>query len=182
MIADSYKRWRHGRGFGVHSPFAYRFVNDIVRTRRGYGYYAGPELEYLLKGRPRRDRQFWRMVFRIGARLNLKSLYLPHDAPALPAEVLKKAMPRLHTLRRLPHLLPGGLLIIADATQMAEELAVTLKRPDTCLIIRKLKSNPAALANAIAEMTGGWTFEAPDTAILVSSNETGLNRLTINLP
>lgn len=35
-----YKRWRHTRGFGVHSPFAYRLVTEVVRPPRGYAYYA----------------------------------------------------------------------------------------------------------------------------------------------
>ncbi len=35
-----YKRWRHGRGFGVHSPFAYHFVTEVLRLPRIYGYYA----------------------------------------------------------------------------------------------------------------------------------------------
>lgn len=34
----AYSRWRHGHGFGIHSPFAYRFVTEVLR--QGYGYYA----------------------------------------------------------------------------------------------------------------------------------------------
>lgn len=30
---------RHHRGFGVHSPYAYRFVTDVIKTG-DYGYYA----------------------------------------------------------------------------------------------------------------------------------------------
>lgn len=35
----SYLRWRHSKGYGVHSPYAYRFVKDVV-SPGGYGYYA----------------------------------------------------------------------------------------------------------------------------------------------
>lgn len=34
-----YLRWRHSRGYGVHSPFAYRFVTDVLQPGN-YGYYA----------------------------------------------------------------------------------------------------------------------------------------------
>ncbi len=35
-----YKRWRHGRGFGVHSPLAYALVSEVLRKQRGYAYQA----------------------------------------------------------------------------------------------------------------------------------------------
>lgn len=39
-LIDSYKCWRHGHGFGVHSPFAYRMVREVLRPGRVYAYYA----------------------------------------------------------------------------------------------------------------------------------------------
>lgn len=44
---DSYLRWRHSKGFGVHSPFAYRFITDVVKPGK-YGYYAYHNLDRLL--------------------------------------------------------------------------------------------------------------------------------------
>ena len=37
-------RRRHSRGFGIHSPYAYRFVTDVVRPRI-YGYYAYDDID-----------------------------------------------------------------------------------------------------------------------------------------
>lgn len=39
-LFELYRRWRHTRGFGVHSPFAYRLVTEGVRPSRGYIYHA----------------------------------------------------------------------------------------------------------------------------------------------
>lgn len=36
-------RWWRTRGFGIHSPFAFGFVNEIARER--YGYYAYPAID-----------------------------------------------------------------------------------------------------------------------------------------
>lgn len=45
-----YIRWRHSKGFGMHSHFAYRFVTDVLKPGI-YGYYA-----YLVK-----SAIFWRL-------------------------------------------------------------------------------------------------------------------------
>ena len=31
-----FQRLRHGRGFGVHSPWAYRFIREVLRERLPY--------------------------------------------------------------------------------------------------------------------------------------------------
>lgn len=41
-----YKRWRHGHGYGVHSPYAYRMVREVLRPPRGYAYYAAAQLPH----------------------------------------------------------------------------------------------------------------------------------------
>lgn len=41
----SYRRWRHTRGFGVHSPFAFKLVSDILRLPARYGYYGYTDIE-----------------------------------------------------------------------------------------------------------------------------------------
>lgn len=35
-LIKAYKRWRHGHGFGVHSPFAYDFITLTLRERLPY--------------------------------------------------------------------------------------------------------------------------------------------------
>lgn len=54
-LAASLRRVRHGRGFGIHSPFAYRFVTEVLRLPDDYGYYA-----YLYIARQR-----MRVLFRV---------------------------------------------------------------------------------------------------------------------
>ncbi|MBD5242755.1 MAG: hypothetical protein HDS60_01555 [Barnesiella sp.] len=39
-ISRPLSRMRCRRGFGVHSPFAFRFINDIINEQRRYGYAA----------------------------------------------------------------------------------------------------------------------------------------------
>ena len=36
----AFKRYRHGKGFGIHSPFAFSFVLKVLRERLPYYSYA----------------------------------------------------------------------------------------------------------------------------------------------
>ena len=44
-----YLRWRHSKGYGVHSPYAYRFITEVLHPGK-YGYYAYNQLESLSRG------------------------------------------------------------------------------------------------------------------------------------
>ena len=78
-------RWRHGRGFGVHSPFAYRFITEVLR--QPYGYYAYREL---------RGDDHSRLVFRIVLALRPASVALV-DCPQYKRAV-KAAAPKAATV------------------------------------------------------------------------------------
>lgn len=38
-------RWRHRHGHGVHSPFAYQLIREVITPGRKYRYYAEEETE-----------------------------------------------------------------------------------------------------------------------------------------
>ena len=40
-----YSRLRHARGFGIHSPSAYRLIREVLRPSSRYAYYAYPQLK-----------------------------------------------------------------------------------------------------------------------------------------
>lgn len=39
-------RWRHTRGYGVHSPLAFRIVKECVRPDSRYGFYSDAYLDF----------------------------------------------------------------------------------------------------------------------------------------
>lgn len=47
-IIMAYRRWRHTKGYGVHSPYAYRLVKLALHPARGYGYYGYDAIEETL--------------------------------------------------------------------------------------------------------------------------------------
>lgn len=39
LMINWYRNWRHTRGYGVHSPYAYMLATEVLRLPRGYSYY-----------------------------------------------------------------------------------------------------------------------------------------------
>ncbi|MDE6396886.1 MAG: hypothetical protein K2K84_06420 [Muribaculaceae bacterium] len=64
----SLSTWRHGRGFGIHSPLAYDLLTVTLREPRRTGYYAYRDLNGL--GGDGRKRRLARIVFRLVSRFS----------------------------------------------------------------------------------------------------------------
>lgn len=93
MIPKSYLRWRHSKGFGVHSPYAYKFVTDVLRPGP-YGYYSYRKVEELLTGTERDNRKFIgliRFTIRLMVFLNGKRIVATPAASRL-AEIVAKSL------------------------------------------------------------------------------------------
>lgn len=80
----SIKRWWRGHGFGVHSPFAFRFITEVLRCDSGYAYYAYDELKRQWMSAPSGERMSWRRmaaIYRVGVRFAPAPVALRGDDP-----------------------------------------------------------------------------------------------------
>ncbi|MDE6028435.1 MAG: hypothetical protein K2G23_10215 [Muribaculaceae bacterium] len=78
-LGRRYRSLRHTYGFGVHSPFAFRMVKDVVRPGRGYAWYGYEDIEAAVnsgKVSLKMEKQA-KMFHRLLAFLNPSSLFLP---------------------------------------------------------------------------------------------------------
>lgn len=75
-----YRRWRHSRGFGVHSPFAYHFITEVLRQPLPYYSYTH------IGGRTERT------IFRIAAFLRPDTVAVA--APRQVRDAVALAVPR----------------------------------------------------------------------------------------
>lgn len=72
-------RFRHRKGYGVHSPFAFRFITDVIYECLPY--YAYKELDKELPFSKRfRQRKGLHLLLRLANHLQPKTIVLPKDA------------------------------------------------------------------------------------------------------
>ncbi len=65
-------RFRHKRGYGVHSPFMFNFILNVIRDRRRVFVY--PEGAERQAGTGYRERRFYRLLFRIAVFLKVRNV------------------------------------------------------------------------------------------------------------
>ena len=72
-------RFRHRKGYGVHSPFAFRFITDVIYEQQPY--YAYKELDAQLPfSKQFRQRRGLHLLLRLANHLQPKTIVLPKDA------------------------------------------------------------------------------------------------------
>ena len=79
--ADTYKRRRHRLGFGVHSPMAYRLINDVVRRHERY--YLYDELDSHPCNPGGRHSRLARMAHRLCARFPWRNVWIDPGLPEI---------------------------------------------------------------------------------------------------
>ena len=75
MNLDWLRRLRHSRGFGVHSPSAYRLIREVFFPSKAYGYYAYPVIEDRACEDYHAD--LLKLIYRILVEVEPKTVYLP---------------------------------------------------------------------------------------------------------
>lgn len=104
-------RWWRSQGFGVHSPFAFRMVRDVLLPR--YRYYDDDALRFLPLSR--RCRRYAGVLFRLAARLAPASFMIiaGEESDAL-AEAVHLASPNCirDAVHRVPAEKNGALVFL----------------------------------------------------------------------
>ena len=107
-----FKGWRHSRGFGIHSPFAYRFITEVLAQRLPYYGYADISADSRI-----------RLIFRVIAYFGPEHILILSSQPRL----LKMAAHRAYSRA----VITGNAdsqpdFVIADAMDTTEDI---LMRP-----------------------------------------------------
>lgn len=106
-----FKTWRHGRGFGVHSPLAFSLLSEVLRKPDGVAYYDEEALSRAF-GRGRR-RRVARTVYRLAAYVNPTSVAVLVGETELSqwSRLLHSAVPSARVTAKVH---PDSRLVIVD--------------------------------------------------------------------
>ncbi len=94
LIKDYFERWRHTRGYGVHSPLAYRIVKDCIHPDRKYAFYSDAYLDFEYN-EERKALRHARMAIRLINLLRPHSIWYPNGDKRL-CTALKMSFPNIH--------------------------------------------------------------------------------------
>lgn len=89
-LAESYKRLRHTRGYGVHSPFAFSMLDNIY-YHRGYCYYAETEIENSVGHKHALQFRRCMILHRLVARYSVCAVYVDCSCPDSFMQAIKLA-------------------------------------------------------------------------------------------
>lgn len=131
-ISEAYKRWRHSRGFGVHSPFAYDLVKNVI-SPGNYAYYGYRDIDRTILSPEvhvysslRNDA---RLLLRLLVWLNVKRLLIYPPSQTVFATVAAAAGIKSMDASNLKALRPnvGELLIVSGKTPGEGEISEIIR-------------------------------------------------------
>lgn len=139
MIAAAYKRWRHSRGYGVHSPFAYDIVRHVINPARGYAYYGYHELETASANSPRAMRRAAFLLLRLTARCDVASAFISAGPSTKLFEKAVKTANSKAAVFTDSNLINNARLIVTQETDIElETLSRLLERPGRIVLARNI--------------------------------------------
>lgn len=177
-----YLRWRHSKGFGVHSPYAYRFVTDVLRPGP-YRYYSYWEIEERLRGKERDDTDLMKLIrftIRLAIFLKAKRIIF-HQGSARFAEVAAQCL-------RIPFIPlkksesfvfgKGDLLIMEGETENPESLKKAIAAGTAVFAVNPRREIRAIIDNPIER---GLLLRGKHRMILIPRQEMAYVAYDINL-
>lgn len=134
-----FRRLRHGLGFGIHSPFAYRFITEVLNLPKEYGYYPYLYIEDDAS----------RTIFRIAARFQPRKVCVVDNVPGV-RKAISYAAPKAANAAMFE-----ADMIVFDAAGQRKLPASSL-RPDAIVVVlnyKKWKNRTDYMASLPAGMS-----------------------------
>ena len=158
-IKNYIRRWRHARGYGVHSPLAFSIVKECIRPDRRYGFYCDAYLDFEYHEDCRGLRHA-RMIIRLLNLLRPDHLWMP-DADKRIVTAIKMIMPKLRVTtqkkcpedtdfiisfnssdaskywKKMDSKVECGMLLFGKATVIPENATLQIESKDFHILLRR---------------------------------------------
>lgn len=167
----SYKRLRHTYGFGVHSPFAFQLVKDVVRPGRLYSWYGYEDIDAAVNaGRKgiKIERQA-KMFHRLLTAIHPESLFLPLGSDPLYHVAAAAVGTGMKIERKPKHALECSMIASHKDFIPLDMLKKHILTPEKSIV---LMNYPEGWADALFEsLPEGLMLYSPRNAIIIHRPE-----------
>ncbi|MCM1291748.1 MAG: hypothetical protein NC201_04815 [Prevotella sp.] len=138
---ETYKRWRHTRGYGIHSPFAYCVVTHVISQPCAYYGYddIAAELEHIR--RARLTERLCRLILRLSNFLQPKSIYCPAGTPSVIPYSCRLGCSSAAILSEVKEILKADFIVDLTASIDDFQLSELLARDGTTLLLLNVPRN-----------------------------------------
>lgn len=168
-LTELFSRWRHTKGYGVHSPLAFRLVTHVVRPRRDVIYYGEERLD--ASSLPYREIRRARILLRLVAELQPSYVWGSPDLPQIYADAIRLAgcVVRVYDGELYPDdFSKADLIVLNDFKPKKAEFRKMLAAGKS-LIAFDVK--PKVVEWACQLLKGGVLLEAGKSLIAVSTRD-----------
>lgn len=183
------RRFFHLGGNGVHSPFAYTFICEVIENTTPY--YAYSDLRADLQPLSLRHRKHAKLFFRLANWSQAQAVWLPvamqYYAPFIARGCTRSV---IHTYADSAELAsiaasPGAApqLIIADITSLPQELAQAALPEKSVVALFGIRRNAEARQRwqtILGEQSGAISFDLYDLGLMVSRPTLYKQHYTVN--
>lgn len=176
-FAKSFLRKRHSRGFGVHSPYAFKFVGDVIRPKN-YGYYAYDAINDLPDVSPkiaRKAKWFIRLAVFLKAKRFVVSSLSP-QALSLAADALGIECRQLKDDKSFGFH-PGDFMVIESSTS---NLDIIVKALDSSVAVLAVNPDNSLRQFLSRPIQNGLLFEDKNKMLLIPRKEMAYVAYDIN--
>ena len=165
-IGERFRRWRATKGYGVHSPLAFRLLGNVVKPQRNVMYYGEERLIHEFDSDP--DLRRARLLLRLVAELQPSYVW---KAPGLP-DIYDRAVGygggavRIYDGKIFPvEIRNSDLVVLHGKTPKAADIKKMMV-PGKTVIGFGLK--PGAVSRILAALDGGPALDGVESFIAVN--------------
>ncbi|MCM1484534.1 MAG: hypothetical protein NC043_09370 [Muribaculaceae bacterium] len=168
LILSAPRRLARSQGFGVHSPFAFGFIRDVIGCR--YAYYRYPDIARIARGTSIQERVL-RLIFRIACRFDCRHMAVaaPDGTAAVIEDVLKLTRTDA-TVTVNDFTMPSAPDIVVTCGDISPEAMSFLRRcikAHGTVIMTGVPDTRQSITLLMEDSVHGMTFADGSTAIAV---------------
>lgn len=174
-----FDRWRHSRGYGVHSPLGFRVVRHVLRPASYVVYYGEERLEDIFPEAGFRELRQAKRLLRLVAELQPSYVWTSGKVPDILLEAVRLGgcVVRIYDGKTYPEQLDGAdMVILADNSLKIPMLRKAMAPGKTVV---GFNAKPALLEAAEKLFAGGVFFEGGGSFIAINTADPVAHRYPV---